>query len=498
MKNYIIVFFLLCIFSSNTYAQKIAFSKPIKLTNKTPRFKILGRNAQYFIAQRWGSKLNYIDLYNANLKKISSKELRLDKDEALKKIWIQPKNGWIVYTKATKDFTYVEAKQLDQKLNIRNTSIRLDSIVERKDLVQSNFRTSMSLNEKFFATYIPVFSNGSLDYFMASVYDQKLKEVQKIKLKSNFVRTGKFLDLIVMNNGELICVFQEKDKTNSFEIYHSKTKNDIAKHTLKLENEVFKKLKLEVDNENNNLIIAGLNLHQENRRISAADAFFSLKLDLETGVFSKKKVEVFTHDFYKLLTENDSKTEKVFLQTFYIKTIVPTVDGGFLVFVESFYENVEVFEAAQTSPGNSSVGVATMLGSASFSPSTSYKTNYYHYNDVIVYTLTDSMEIQSVNIIKKRQRSEEDNGGYSSFSISNQQNLLEVLFLEQINTNSSLKRYTINKDSEIFKDYILNLEQNNVMPVVKLAVQTAPNEVLVPSFLNNSFSIIKIVFEDNN
>lgn len=496
MKNYIIVI-LLCFFSSNAYAQKIEYSKPIKLTNKTPRFKILGRNANYFIAERWGSKFHYLDLYNANLKRVSSKELRLDTDESLKKIWIQPKKGWIVYTKATKDFTLIEAKQLDIKLNIRNTAIRLDSIVERKDLVQSNLRTSMSLNEKYFATYIPIFSKGTLDYFMATVYDQNLKEVQKVKLKSSFVRQGSFVDLLVLNNGELIAVFKEKASTNSFEIYHSISKGNIKKHSLKLDNEVFKKLKFEVDNLNNTLLIAGFKLIQENKRVKAANAMFSLKLDLQTGAFSKKTTEVFTQEFYKLLTGKESKSDVVSLQTFYIKTIIPRLDGGYLVFAESFYENEESIEIPQSTPISGSSG-GLILGQASFSPSTTYKTSYYHYNDVIVYTLTDSMEMQSVNIIKKRQKSEEDNGGYSSFKIANQQNMLEVLFLDEISINSSLKRYTLNQDSEIFKDYILNVEQNNVMPVVKLAVQTAPNEILVPSYLNNSFSIIKIVFEDNN
>lgn len=495
MKNYVIIL-LLCIFSSNSYAQQVTYSKSIKLTNKTPKFKILGRNAKYFIAERWGEKFHYLDLYSSNLRKISTKEFKLESDEALKKIWIQPNQGWVIYTKAEKDFSYVNARQMDVNLNVRSTPLVLDSIVERKDYVQNNFRTTQSLNEKYLAIYLPVFSKGSLDYFLVTVYDENMQQVQKISLKTDFVKQGTFVDLLVLNNGSVAAVFIEKDSNNKFEVYFSDEDKNLKTYVLNLENEVFKKVKFEVDNLNNELLIAGLNLYQDNKRLVAADAFFSLKMNLETGMLSNKIVEVFTNDFYKLLTENDSKTEKVYLQTFYIKTILPRVDGGYLVFAESYYENEEVFEVPQSN-GLSGGGTSMMIGQSSFSPATTYKTNYYFYNDVIVYTLGKDLKMESVNIIKKRQKSQEDNGGYSSFNIINQQNMLEVLFLDEISTNSSLKRYTLNKDSEIFKDYILNVGQNDVMPVVKLAVQTAPNEILVPSYLNNSFSIIKIIFDDN-
>lgn len=495
MKNYIIIL-LLCIFSSNIYAQQITYSKSIKLTNKTPKFKILGRNAKYFIAERWGEKIHYLDLYSANLKKISTKEFKLETDEALKKIWIQPKQGWVLYTKAVKDITYVNARQLDVNLNVRATPLVLDSIIERKDYVQNNFRTTQSLNEKYLAIYLPIFSKGILDYFLVNVYDENMQQVQKIKLKTDFVKLGTFVELLVLNNGAVACVFLEAESNNKFQIYFSDENKNLKTYTLNLENEVFKKVKFEVDNLNNELLIAGLNLYQDSKRLVAADAFFTLKMNLETGEFSKKTVEVFTNDFYKLLTENDSKTEKVFLQTFYIRTILPRVDGGYLAFVESYYENEEVFEVPQSN-ALSGGGSSMMIGQASFAPATTYKTNYYYYNDVIVYTLDKDLKMEAVNIIKKRQKSQEDNGGYSSFNIVNQQNMLEVLFLDEISTNSSLKRFTINKDSEIFKNYILNVGQNEVMPVVKLAVQTAPNEILIPSYLNNSFSIIKIIFEDN-
>lgn len=478
---------LLCLFSSFFYAQEYSFSKATKLTNKVSRFKILGRNVNYIVAERWGSKSNFLDLYNAKLKKVSTKEIILAKDEKLKKIWLQPKQGWVLYTKANKDYTLVKARKLDAKLNIKTTSLSLDSIVERKDLVEANLRTKYSFNKKFLATYLPIFSDGGMDKFAIDIYNKDLEKIQAVDLRNKFIKEGKYINLLVLNDGGFVLIFRDEVSTNNFKIYYKAVDAELKIIPLKIENEIFKKLKIEVNNNTKELIFAGFNLHTENRRANSADAFFSFKLNLETGKRSKKVTEVFTREFYKLLTGKDSKNAKISLQTFYFKKIIPKQDGGYLVFAESFYENVETSSVPYRA---STIGG----GPPSVFDENTYKTKYFNYNDVIIYTLAEDMALESVNIINKRQQSLEDKGGYSSFFLANQQDKLNILFLDEISTNSSLKNYKINATSNIYKDNVFNVSQNNVMPVVKMSVQTGPNELLIPSFLNNSFSIIKVVF----
>lgn len=476
---------LLCLFSSYFYAQEYDFSKATKLNNKVSRFKILGRNVNYIVAQRWGSKANYLDLYNAKLKKVATKEIVLAKDENLKKIWLQPKQGWLIYTKANKEYTLVQARKLDAKLNIKTKPLSLDSILERKDLVQANFRTKYSFNEKFLATYLPIFSDGEMDKFAVRVYNKDLKQFQKIDFKNKFIKEGKYINLLVLNDGGFVLVFKDQESTNNFKIYYKAIDADLKIIPLKIENEIFNKLKIEVDNHTKELIFAGFNLHREGKRTNAADAVFSFKLNLETAKKTKKITEIFTKEFFRLLTGNESKKDKISLQTFYFKQIIPKQDGGYLVFAESFYENIET----QSVPYRPS-----SPGPSVFEENT-YKTKYFNYNDVIIYSFTSNMTLESVNIINKRQQSIDDKGGYSSFFIANQQNKLNVLFLDEISTDSSLRNYEIDDKSKIFKDYVFNVSQNNVMPVMKMSVQTGPKEILIPSFLNNSFSIIKVVFD---
>jgi len=486
MKKYFIYIFtiFLCL---NTFAQDYSFSKSIKLNAKTPRFKILGKNLNYIVAERWGAKYHYIDLYNAKLKKVATKDISPEKNEHIKKIWIQPKKGWIIYTQTNKEYTLLQAKQMDARFNSRSTPLLLDSIVERKDLVQENLRMKYSFNEKYLATYMPIFSKGEIDYFSINVFNKELKKTQKLRLREKFIKNGKYVKLLILNDGSIVVVYREQDETNKFKVFYKKVGKDLKTYDLNISNEVFKKIKVEVDNRTKELIIAGFRTSENNK--NAANAFFTLKLDLETAKKTEELIEVFTEDFYKLLTGKLPKTEEVSLQTFYINKIIPKTDGGYLVFAESFFVNTET-KSIPSIARHSGTQIAP-----SFEENT-YKVKIINYNDIVVYNITDSLQLESVNIISKRQKSTDDNGGYSSFFIFNQLDKLNILFLDEINTNSSLKNYTIFRDIEIDKDYIFNVSQNNIMPVLKMSVQTAPKEILIPSFLNNSFSIIKIVFDE--
>lgn len=471
---------------SLVYSQDYDFSKSIKLNNKTPRFKILGKNINYIIAERWGTKFHYIDLYNSKLKKVSSKELNFEKDEHIKKIWIQPKKGWVLYLKAKKDKTFVLAKKLDSKFNIKSKTLILDSIQERKDLVQENFRNKFSLNEQFLCTYLPVFSKGRIDFFKINIFDTELNKVQKVELKDEFIKQGKYVSLLPMNNGAFVLVYKEKESTNKFKIFYKTPTGNLIKHIIQIDNEIYKKLKIEIDNINNELIFSGFRLYKGNKK-NVSDAFFTLKVNLETGKKSSKLLNVFTKEFYKLITGKEPKNEKVTLQTFGVKKIIAKQDGGFLVFAESFYENIETTSVPYMS---------TITRGTSVFEQNTYKTKSFNYNDIIVYSISKNLKLENVNIINKRQQSYDDKGGYSSFFIVNRQDELNILFLDEINTESSLKNYILDSDSKLKKNYIFNVSQNNVMPVVKMAIQISPNEVLIPSFLNNSFSIIKIVFTE--
>lgn len=491
MKKRIIYILFLCSFFSLSLAQSVSYSKPVRLTNKVSRFRILGKNLNYIVAERWGAKAHYIDLYNADLKHVSTKPLPKAKDEKIHRIWLQPTQSWVFYSKAHKGYVNIEAKKMDARFNLKTSPLRLDSLVERRDLVETNLRFALSLNERFIANYLPIFSNGKVQEFRVNIWNRNLEKVQVLRLKNKAVKEGKFMHLLVQNDGSVVLVFKAKDKQKSYSILYAKPNATLKQYQYESEFESFKRLRFEIDNKTEELIVAGFRKYSVSKREIASDAFFTQKINLKNGKVVQTSVEEFTNELYKMLTGKDSPKPKVVLQTFYINKILPKVDKSYLVFAESFYKNEETVEVAQNSFSSGS----SLFGSASLAPS-SYKTNHYHYNDIITYHIDSVGKINKVNVMNKRQHSVDDRGGYSSFMLVNQQDKLDVLFLDDIRTDASLKRYNIDKESESFNDFLMNIAQNEVMPVVKKAVQTAPNEILLPSYFRGSFSIVKIVFED--
>ena len=82
-----------------------------------------------------------------------------------------------------------------------------------------------------------------------------LTQKQNIKLKNDFIKKGAFVDLILMNDASVVIVFKKENKDNVFKIYYSNKDKNLKEYPLALANQVFKKVKFEVDNKNNKLLI---------------------------------------------------------------------------------------------------------------------------------------------------------------------------------------------------------------------------------------------------
>ncbi|MCB0510408.1 MAG: hypothetical protein KDC82_06560, partial [Bacteroidetes bacterium] len=77
-------------------AQVVDVSSALKLNNKVPSFRILGKLDDKYLVERFGNDIHVLDVYNQYLKLQSSKQIQLDKNEKLEKIWVQPNHAWII------------------------------------------------------------------------------------------------------------------------------------------------------------------------------------------------------------------------------------------------------------------------------------------------------------------------------------------------------------------------------------------------------------------
>ena len=149
-------------------AQKPQVSNGVKLNSKVSNFKVLGKVSDKFVVERYGNNTHILDVYNTDLKNQMSRQILLNKNEFIETIWLQANSGWIIRVKNDKTTNYLIASKLDERISISQKPIVLDSIVERKDLLQANLRTKLSLNESKILIYAPIFSQGEVDCFYTS------------------------------------------------------------------------------------------------------------------------------------------------------------------------------------------------------------------------------------------------------------------------------------------------------------------------------------------
>lgn len=480
-KCLIILFSLLTALYSS--AQQAEISSSTKLNSKISKFRILGKTGNKIIVERYGNNIHFLDAYNSKLRITSSKQIPLEKNEYIKKIWLQPKKSWIIKLQHNKNNTAIQAIKIDENLRLSDKVQTLDSIVERKDLIENNLRVQLSLNESKLLMYAPIFNQNKVDYFYTRVYDDNLNVLTQNKITAPELISNTFVKAFLFNNGAyLFITTNDIQEEKEFYFTYINELGEISTYDFNPIKNIYKKLEFEIDETNMAIIASGFfSKENENKKDkNGAEEFFITKINLNTFENIYTEIIPFTNELYRDITGKQSATDPPQLFTFYINTIIPKNDGGAIVFAESYFKNEEEY-----------------LNNTYFSISglNNYSTTtIYNYNDIIAYHIDENGEFTEYQLIRKKQVSQNDNGSYSSFYIANLQNELRLIYLEEILLDAQLRQATITEEKKAKANNILNIGSKNILPVINMSKQTSPNELIIPSFLKNKLQLLKLTF----
>lgn len=480
------IIFLLLLSSLGLNAQKVVVSGKSKLNKNYSKFKVLGKMNDQYLVERVGKHGNIIDLYDYNLNLRFSKNINLAKRQTHIRTWVQPSASWVLIREDDKSFSILKASKIDKKLNVSDNLMVLDTLYERSDLIANNLRVDFSMNESHMAVFLPVFSAGKINHFQFNIYDTNMKLVQKKKISDEWLNLYKFHAVNVLNDGSFVLILEQErtaETPNNYFFFYGKPGEPVSKFTYQSHEPVFRKIKFEVDNFRNDLMVAGMYEYRfDKRKEGGAYKFFTARINLETGKEYLHSANRFSNDFYKDITGKNSTDEIILFYTFYVNRIIGKADGGMIVLNESYYKNEEERIVA---PNPMFYGPTF----GSFVPVITH-----NFNDIIVFDFDSLTQINRVQIVRKRQISENDNGSYSSFFTMNERDRLRLFFLEDISRQSNFSEFAFTDTEAGKKRSLFNSSEKDVFPITKMSVQTGVNEVIIPSFVNNQFSLIKIHF----
>ena len=115
--------------------------------------------------------------------------------------------------------------------------------------------------------------------------------------------------------------------------------------------------------------------------------------------------------------------------------------------------------------------------------------------DMILYSLSTNLEIEWSKVMYKRQRSQDDQGIYSSFFPFKTPSRLRLIFNDEIKSNNTVSEYILDSYGRYKRNSLLSTEYQNLRLRIKDAVQVSSSELLVPSQLNGLLSLVKIDYE---
>ena len=234
-------------------------------------------------------------------------------------------------------------------------------------------------------------------------------------------------------------------------------------------------MKIESDDKNNRIAIAGFYSDKQSNAISG---YFGVFFDLKTHQIEQQFYENFELEVARKTNLSNSLKSKDYVYNLKMRKIILRQDGGALFIGETYYTtNRSVPRSSFDTFNTRQMGLN------------------YHYNDLVVLSVNPDGSLLWDEVPKKRQYSEEDKGYYSSFGMANSGNSLNIIFNEEISNNTNINNFKINSTGDNTIESMMNAYDYNVMIAPRYYKQTSPNEIVMPAFnKKNEFLLVKIGF----
>lgn len=471
-------------------AQRVAVSQGIKLSSRTPKFRILGRNQDGIVVHRYGGTSNYIDVYDNKLRlRVNESQIDLKRASAqIEQVILSTRGAYAISTVYSKGVLAVVGNVLDAKYVPAANITGLDTVeVEKQQsYLEPRYRVSQDGSAHLF--YFPIQENGVL----SAVRLISMNEVFKVNHRQTirFAELGREPKLdgaVITNDGDVYLLLATSNKEEAelghteLHAYRLSAKSTIVQdQRIKLDERAFGDAFMTFDNLNKELIVSGFYTETDRKIEKSSNGFYFLRLDPYDLRQKDQSAIAYNGDFMYQLTGKEKSREEKTLFTFKIRDLILRADGGAVIVAESFYKDSEEVR---------------MVGGMMNTGFNDYKViNVYHYNDMVVFSVSPQNKVDWASILRKRQLSENDNGAFSSFSLFNDRASLKLIYMEEIFSRAPINLYSVFPDGTFDRDMLLKQEDNDLMLIPKLGVQTGPSELVIPSFKKNNLKIVRVNF----
>lgn len=432
-------------------------------------------------------KEHVVEAYSSNLNARWSKTIAFKRPVSdVRRMVIYPEKTLAFYLSVDKGPTVLYAERWNSKFQSESDAIPLDTIRTGKFETESLVRVAPSQNQSKIVSYYPVFTGSDEpDYLRLVLTDTDLMVLAKknIPLSENG-RPLKVRKVFPDNAGNIFVLLEDEAKqkkkeatADGFVIKMLEAATSTVRNIdFNFQRPVFKKLYLEADNVNNNLIATGLYTDNTGEE---AQGYFYLVYDLDSPRLATTQYTKFSGDIIFEITGKDTSKNVSGFYSFEVFDLVLRFDGGAIIVAESRFDTEESMQVPSFTP---------TIGPSFRTISISY------YNDILLISVKPDGTLEWSRVLKKKQISEDDDGFFSSYMMATTADRLHFIYNEEIYHKTSVSDYVVNKRGELERKYLLNAGDKNVMLTPKLGKQISSNELLIPSYKRSYLSFVKFTY----
>jgi hypothetical protein len=310
---------------------------------------------------------------------------------------------------------------------------------------------------------------------MQVIWDETLR-TNALSLKNELYQ------MMVSNKGSFYAVMykdhqksqREKNKFTIFEL--GAIKKSITE--VSMESNFLYDVSFDYDNSNKNIVAAGL---YHDKKPFRANGHFYLKItpgneSSKILTFEKIPDELMSTIRGKESDENDNFSEA------YVNDLILKSDGGVVMVIERFKKMSQSFTT--TLPRTIQGGQSRQTSSTSQAE--------FHYDDIIIVNLDAEGKSNWKDVLYKRQFSRDDDGRLSSFFIMKTPKMVRFVYNDEIQHNNKISEYNLLRTGENERNPVLDTDGYNISLMFKDGIQTAKNEIIIPSLERRSLKLVRI------
>lgn len=467
------------------FAQDIAFSAPQKVTTGYAKVEVLGKNREGIMVRTVGRNTDEMIAFYDNLQLRWKKNTpKKEKNGKLEQVVMYNDSVIFLYSIIVKNVTLLKAFRTNSKLESGPLTMIVDTINRSLINASPDLHFVLNANRSDILLYYedPAFNSNSTVH--ARCYDFRLHKNWSQSWKIKSVETPELIEAVLDTQGNASLVVGEKYSRNynndfiysSLHAFCISENGQLLRESVMYEkNYLLTACKAQIDLTTGNLLLAGLYATSAGTESEGAYFFVVQACDsVQTKRFEPHAVEFITQ-----LTGNNPPRKNDGFYEFYPKELIVTRDGGGILVAES----VSVSSESYNNSGYGTFGI-----------SSGFTVNYYHYDDIAVFSFKNDGTLNWKQILHKKQATEGDGGYYSSFATVISPAALHFIYNDVQNGQTSVGAYNIDVTGKQQHTEVFNADRKGVMIIPQAAKQVAPNEVVIPSLKRNYLQFIKIIY----